>query len=63
MFSATMNKEIRTVFRKFVQNQVEIFIDDETKLRLDGLLQYYVRLPENEKNRRLIDLLDALQFN
>jgi len=42
---------------------VEIFIDDETKLRLDGLLQYYVRLPENEKNRRLIDLLDALQFN
>jgi len=63
MFSATMNKEIRNVFRKFAQNQVEIFIDDETKLTLHGLQQYYVRLAENEKNRRLIDLLDALQFN
>lgn len=63
MFSATMNKEIRNVFRKFVQNQVEIFIDDETKLTLHGLQQYYVRLTENEKNKRLIDLLDALQFN
>lgn len=63
MFSATMNKEIRNVFRKFAQNQVEIFIDDETKLTLHGLQQYYVRLSENEKNRRLIDLLDALQFN
>ena len=63
MFSATMNKEIRNVFRKFVQNQVEIFIDDETKLTLHGLQQYYVKLTENEKNRRLIDLLDALQFN
>mmetsp|Transcript_9490 Transcript_9490/g.14136 ORF Transcript_9490/g.14136 Transcript_9490/m.14136 type:complete len:430 (+) Transcript_9490:2-1291(+) len=63
LFSATMNKEIRNVFRKFVQNQVEIFIDDETKLTLHGLQQYYVRLAENEKTRRLIDLLDALQFN
>jgi len=63
MFSATMNKEIRNVFRKFAQNQVEIFIDDETKLTLHGLQQFYVRLAENEKNRRLIDLLDALQFN
>ncbi len=63
MFSATMNKEIRNIFRKFVQNQVEIFIDDETKLTLHGLQQFYVRLNENEKNRRLLDLLDALRFN
>jgi len=63
MFSATMNKAIRNVFRKFVQNQVEIFIDDETKLTLHGLQQYYVKLAEAEKNKRLIDLLDALQFN
>lgn len=63
LFSATMNKDIRGVFRKFVRNQVEIFIDDESKLRLDGLQQYYLEIPENEKNRKLIDLLDALQFN
>ena len=28
MFSATMNKEVRNTCRKFVRNQVEIFIDD-----------------------------------
>lgn len=41
----------------------EIFVDDDTKLTLHGLQQYYVRLTENEKNRKLNDLLDALEFN
>ena len=38
-------------------------MDDETKLTLHGLQQHYVRLQENEKNRKLTDLLDALEFN
>lgn len=63
MFSATMNSEIRQVCRLFVQNPVEIYIDDETKLTLHGLQQYYVRLCDAEKTKRLVDLLDALQFN
>jgi len=63
MFSATMNTEVRNVCRLFVQNPVEIYIDDETKLTLHGLQQYYVRLGDAEKTKRLIDLLDALQFN
>eukprot|EP00828_Plagiopyla_frontata_P010425 TRINITY_DN1555_c0_g1_i1.p1 TRINITY_DN1555_c0_g1~~TRINITY_DN1555_c0_g1_i1.p1 ORF type:complete len:451 (+),score=65.35 TRINITY_DN1555_c0_g1_i1:158-1510(+) len=63
MFSATMSPAIRQVCRKFMQKQVEIFIDDESKLTLHGLLQYYVWIQENEKNRRLNDLLDALLFN
>lgn len=63
MFSATMTKEIRDVCRKFMQNPVEIFVDDETKLTLHGLLQYYVKLAESEKNRKLNDLLDQLEFN
>jgi ATP-dependent RNA helicase UAP56/SUB2 len=63
MFSATMNTEVRNVARLFVQNPVEIYIDDETKLTLHGLQQYYVRLNDAEKTKRLIDLLDALQFN
>jgi len=37
--------------------------DDETKLRLHGLQQYFIRLTEAEKNRKLNDLLDALEFN
>lgn len=63
MFSATLSKEIRPVCRKFTQNPVEIFIDDESKLTLHGLQQYYVKLTEQQKNRKLNDLLDALEFN
>jgi ATP-dependent RNA helicase UAP56/SUB2 len=66
---------------------MEIFIDDDTKLTLHGLQQYYIHLEEPEKvsslslslsslrpaptlslppvcqNRKLNDLLDALEFN
>ena len=63
MFSATLSKEIRGVCRKFMQNPFEVFIDDETKLRLHGLQQYFIKLEEKEKNRKLSDLLDALVFN
>lgn len=38
-------------------------MDDETKLTLHGLQQYYVKLKDNEKNRKLFDLLDVLEFN
>lgn len=63
MFSATIDREIRPVCRKFCQNAFEIFVDDETKLTLHGLQQYLIRLEEKEKNRKLNDLLDALEFN
>lgn len=63
MYSATLNKEVRAVCRKFCQDPMEIFVDDDTKLTLHGLQQYFIRLTENEKNRKLNDLLDALEFN
>merc|ERR1712178_55565 len=64
MFSATLSKEIRSVCEKFMTDPVmEVFIDDESKLTLHGLQQHYVKLAENEKNRKLNDLLDALEFN
>ena len=63
MFSATLSKEIRPICRKFCQQALELFIDDEAKLTLHGLQQYYINLQENEKNRKLNDLLDALEFN
>ena len=63
MYSATMSKELRPICKKFAQEPFEISIDDETKLTLHGLQQYYVRLKENEKNRKLNDLLDTLDFN
>jgi len=63
MFSATLSKEIRPVCRKFTQHPCEIYVDDESKLTLHGLQQYYVRLTAAQKNRKLNDLLDALDFN
>ena len=46
-----------------MKNPFEVFIDDEKKLTLHGLKQYYVKLEENEKIRKLQDLLDSLMFN
>lgn len=63
MFSATLAKEIRPVCKKFCQDPMEIYVDDDTKLTLHGLQQYYIKLGESEKNRKLNDLLDALEFN
>jgi len=62
LFSATIAPEVRTICRKFTKKAEEIFVDDK-KLTLHGLAQYYVKLAENEKNRKLNDLLDALEFN
>merc|ERR1712061_781149 len=63
MFSATMSSEARGVCKKFMQDPHEIRVDEESKLTLHGLLQYYVTLEEKTKNRKLNDLLDALEFN
>jgi len=63
MFSATLDDEIRNTCKKFMHNPLEIYVNDSSKLTLHGLLQYYVELEEKTKNRRLVDLLDALEFN
>lgn len=63
MFSATLSKEVRPTCKKFMQNPLEIYVDDETKLTLHGLQQHFVRLEETAKNRKLNDLLDSLEFN
>nr|CAB3237009.1 spliceosome RNA helicase DDX39B [Phallusia mammillata] len=63
MFSATLSKDIRPVCKKFMQDPMEVYVDDEAKLTLHGLQQHYVKLKDNEKNRKLFDLLDALEFN
>ncbi|KAF9110015.1 Suppressor of the cold-sensitive snRNP biogenesis mutant brr1-1 [Mortierella sp. AM989] len=63
MFSATLNKDTRVTCKKFMQNPLEIYVDDETKLTLHGLQQYFVGITEAQKNRKLNDLLDSLEFN
>ena len=54
--SATMTS------KKSMQYPHEIRVDEESKLTLHGLLQYYVKLAEKVKNRKLNDLLDALEL-
>merc|ERR1712168_1236131 len=63
MFSATLAKQIRPVCKKFMQDPMEVFVDDDTELTLHGLRQHFCTLKEQEKNRKLFDLLDALEFN
>ncbi|ESO01018.1 hypothetical protein HELRODRAFT_112849 [Helobdella robusta] len=63
MFSATLGKDIRPVCKKFMQDPMEVYVDDDSKLTLHGLQQHYVKLKDNEKNRKLFELLDALEFN
>jgi len=63
MFSATLSKDIRPVCKKFMQDPMEVYIDDEAKLTLHGLQQHYVKLKDSEKNRKLFELLDVLEFN
>merc|ERR1712008_477069 len=53
MFSATLSSEMRTVCKKFMQDPMEIYVDD-SKLTLHGLQQHYVKLAENEFNQVVI---------
>lgn len=49
--------------RRAHMQPLEIYVDDETKLTLHGLQQFYTKLEEKEKNRKLNELLDSLEFN
>jgi len=63
MFSATIEGELRVTCKKFMHNPLEILINDGSKLTLHGLHQFYIELKEEDKNRRLVDLLDVLEFH
>ena len=45
MFSATMPEEMKKDCKKFLQDEVDIFID-EGKLILHGLAQFYIYIAE-----------------
>lgn len=63
MFTATLAQDIKETCRKFMRNPTEVLIENESKLTLHGLKQYYVELKANEKIRKLMDLIDQLEFN
>lgn len=63
LLSATFSKASRKVAKMFTHNALEIFIDNEEKLKLEGLQQYYCQREEAQKNSKLLELLDSLEFN
>jgi len=63
MFTATLQNEVKETCRRFMRNPIEVLIENESKLTLHGLKQYYVELKANEKIKKLIDLIDVLAFN
>ena len=65
MFTATLTQELKPICFKFMRNGQDLTLPkgDDAKLTLHGLQQFYVKLSEGEKNRKLNDLLDTLEFN
>lgn len=63
MFSATLSDQTKQVCKMFMKDPFEMYIDNDSKLNLHGLKQYYVKLDENQKIKKLIELLDDLEFN
>ena len=63
MFTATLSTDIKDVCRKFMRNPTEVLIENESRLTLHGLKQYYVELKADEKIKKLMDLIDSLDFN
>jgi superfamily II DNA/RNA helicase len=63
MFSGTMPDDIKKVCRKFMQEQIEVVVEDNSKLVLHGLDYNYVNLLEKKKLETLVGLLNGLPFN
>ena len=63
MFTATLSAEMKATCRKFMRNPAEVLIENESKLTLHGLRQYYVNVEDRQKIAKLMDLIDQLQFN
>ena len=63
MFSATLPDETKEVCKKFMRKPVEIIVKEENKEHLEKLQQFFVKLKDEEKNTKLFDILDNVQFN
>ncbi|KAL0245924.1 hypothetical protein GEMRC1_007140 [Eukaryota sp. GEM-RC1] len=63
MFSATMSQENLETCKLFMQNPIIIRVDEDKKLTLHGLLQYFINVDSDKKQEKLMDLLDELEFN
>lgn len=63
MFSATISDKCKDTCRQFMKDPFELYVDSGSGLTLHGLKQFYVKLEDDKKVRKLIELLDSLDFN
>jgi len=71
MFSATLSPDIRKVAMEHMHDPEVIIVDEDDNPDVpvpdapisDALIQYYEPINEKDKNRRLSELLDDLEFN
>ena len=63
MFSATMSEEMRNLAKTFMNNPLEIYVDQQSKLTLHGLVQHYITVAEKDKSKKLVEILDTIDFH
>lgn len=63
MFTATLDEKMRGICKMFMHDPLEIIINDGSKLTLHGLKQFVVQLEPSAKDKKLVELLDSLDFN
>lgn len=63
MFSATLPEDIKDACKKFMRKPKEVIVKEESKEILEKLQQFYVELEEKQKNEKLFNILDDIQFN
>ncbi len=64
MFTATLNEKMKEVALKFMKDVHHIiYIDDQKRLTLHGLRQFYAELTEKQKNKMLFSLLHKVSYN
>jgi ATP-dependent RNA helicase UAP56/SUB2 len=63
MFSATLDDRMKNLCKSYMNNPLEVYVEEESKLTLHGLVQYYVEVSEGKKLDKVIDLLDNTEFN
>jgi len=63
MFTATLPETMLDTMRKFMKPDVHILRVENSKLTLNGLIQYYVDVDEKDKIAKLLNYLDTLEFN
>jgi ATP-dependent RNA helicase UAP56/SUB2 len=64
MFTATLNEKMKEVALKFMKDVHHvIYIDDQKKLVLHGLRQFYTEITEKQKNKMLFSLLHKVTYN